>query len=155
MDLVTLASAATAALTPYLVKAGEKIASDVANNLPEQVDKLWGMVIAKFQGKPAAEGAAQELAANAGDPDNQEAFNLQLKKALREDPAFAEQLAALLAPKKDAAQVSNTGSGAIALGGRVAVSASGGGIAVGGNVGYNIVIGSHNHLIGENRPEQK
>ena len=148
MDPMTLASTATALLAPYLAKAGEAIAGEAISKLPEGVDKLWGLISNQFKGKPAAEGAAQDLAEKAGDPDNQEAFSLQLKKALKENPEFATQLADMLKPKAEGGSIQNTGSGAVATNGGVAAGA--GGIAIGGNVGGSVVFGNNNTLTGSN-----
>lgn len=151
MDPTTLANATTAALAPYLIQAGETLAKQALNKLPEQAQKLWGTIIEKFDGRPAAEGAAQELVVNAEDPDNQEAFNLQLKKMLRDDPAFAEEVVRLLKAEQSNAAVQNMGSGAAASGGSVAAGA--GGIAIGGNVGGSVVFGNNNTIQAENRTE--
>jgi hypothetical protein len=148
MDPTTLANATTAALAPYLIQAGETLAKQVLNKLPEQAQKLWGTIVEKFEGRPAAEGAAQELVVNAEDPDNQEAFNLQLKKMLRDDPAFAEEVVRLLKAEQHNAAVQNMGSGAAASGGSVAAGA--GGIAIGGNVGGSVVFGNNNSIHGDN-----
>jgi hypothetical protein len=149
MDPTALASATTAALAPYLIQAGETLASQALKKLPEQTQKLWGTIIEKFDGRPAAEGAAQELVVNAEDPDNQEAFNLQLKKMLRDDPTFAEEVVSLLKAEQYNAAVQNMGSGAAASGGSVAAGA--GGIAIGGNVGGSVVFGNNNTLQGEDK----
>jgi poly-gamma-glutamate capsule biosynthesis protein CapA/YwtB (metallophosphatase superfamily) len=153
MDPITIANAATALLLPYLARVKGTLASDVEPNPTEPAGKMWGAVQTKFQGKPAAEGAAEELATKVDDPDNQEAFLLQLKKALREDPAFADQLAALLNPGAGGEKVSNTGSGAVVTGGGVAAGT--GGIAIGGNVGGSVVFGDNNTVTGEAKSENQ
>jgi hypothetical protein len=149
MDPTTLANATTAALAPYLIQAGETLAKQALNKLPEQAQKLWGTIVEKFEGRPAAEGAAQELVVNAEDPDTQEAFNLQLKKMLRDDPTFAEEVIQLLKAEQESASTRNTGSGAAASGGSVAAGA--GGIAIGGNVGGSVVFGNNNTIQGEDK----
>lgn len=142
MDPASLANSAVAFLAPYLVQFAMNAADRAAAQLPEQVGKLWNLVKGKITGKPAAEGAFQELADNPNDPDNQEAVILQLRKILKEDPQFAEQLGGLIKTLSDAAGVVNLGNGAVATGGSTAAGA--GGIAVGGNVGGSVILGSNN-----------
>jgi hypothetical protein len=98
---------------------------------PPHLKKLWSLILNRFQGKPAAEGAAQDLLADADDPDNQEAFNIQLKKSLRDDPNFARGLIAIIEASQE-----NGGNGN--PGGVV--------ITVGGNVGGSIVLGNNNTI---------
>ena len=133
MDPVTLASAATAVLAPILTKFGENFAEDAGK-------KLWDTIAGNFKDRPAAAGAASEFAANADDPLNQEAFTLQLRKALTEDPDFVEEIARLV----DQLQASKGGISSVG-GGNIATEGS---IAAGdiktGNVSGNIVIGNQN-----------
>lgn len=108
-----------------------RVSGEVA---PEAVGTLWRLILAKFEGRPAASGAASDYAAQPDDSDNQDAFTIQLKKSLREDQQFSAALAASL----EAAQKSSAGG---STGGIV--------ISVGGNVGGNIVLGNNN-VIGSN-----
>lgn len=126
MDDITT-TALTTFLASFLVKTAERASERLGEILPREVGALWGHIQARFRGRPAAEGAAQELAAQPTDPDNQAAFGLQLRRAAREDPAFAAELARLF----EAAQRSQ-GAGALASGSGVAAGA--GGVAVRGNV---------------------
>jgi len=134
MDPATLALTVTTFLSPLIAKAGEKAAEEVGKKLPEAAGKLWQAVAARFSGQPAAEGAAKELAAKADDQDNQEAFTVQLRKILKEDEAFAAELAQLLQSAQSA-----IGSGALAGGEGVAAGA--GGVAIGGDVEGGITVG--------------
>jgi hypothetical protein len=93
--------------------------------MPGAVGKLWDAIESKFRGKPTAEGAAKELAAKPADEDNQETFAIQLRKALKEDPAFAAELEQLLAAAQASAGATASDEG---------VAASAGGLAVRGNV---------------------
>jgi hypothetical protein len=146
MDPATLAASATSFLAPYLLKAGQALAGQAVEHLPEGVGKVWGYVLEKFQGKPAAEEAANDLASHADDEDSQAAFRRQLKKLL-EDPAVVAELSALLTKGKESMGM-NVQSGAVATGGGVA--AGQGGIAVGGSVGGNIVMGNNNTVSSDN-----
>jgi len=98
---------------------------------PIQLKKLWSLILTQFQGKTAAEGAAQDLLADADDPDNQEAFSIQLKKSLRDNPNFAGEVIAII----EASQKSggNGNSGGVV-------------ITIGGNIGGNIVLGNNNTI---------
>jgi hypothetical protein len=90
---------------------------------PAPAKKLWGLITGKFAGKAAAEGALEEVLNDAKDPDNRQAFLIQLKKALKEDARFAGEVGAILeADQKNAGIVIN----------------------VGGNYTGNLVIGSGN-----------
>lgn len=131
MDPTALAATATALLAPYIAKAGEKLAEKVGEKLPEQIGKLWTTIAAKFKGKPAAEEAVKDLAANPKDEDNQAAFRKELKKLLAEDDGFVNELAKLL----QAAQVAHAESGDIFIGDNA--------FKVGENYG-TIVYGSEN-----------
>jgi len=146
MDPATLAASVTSFLAPYLLKAGQSLASEAVEHLPEGVSKVWSYVTEKFQGKPAAEVAANDMATDAKDEDNQASFRKELKKLL-EDPAIVQELSMLLDKGKESLGI-NVQSGAVATGGGVA--AGQGGIAVGGSVGGNIVMGNNNTVASEN-----
>ncbi|HVN16763.1 MAG TPA: hypothetical protein VMT73_13555 [Anaerolineales bacterium] len=141
MDPITLAASVTTLLAPYLAKAGQALADKAVAKLPDAAGKLWNRIFEKFQSKPAAQDAANDLIKDAGDKDNQSAFETQLRKILKEDPAFLEELSSLAENAKKEA-ISLQGSGAIATNGGVA--AGQGGVAVGGNVQGNIIVGNNN-----------
>ncbi len=149
MDPNAMAGAAASFLMPYLLKFGKNLADEAVEKLPEHVQKLWKLIKSKVDGKPAAAGAAQELAEKPDDPDNQEAFILQLKKLLKEDADFNSNMEGLLKILAESGLgadkgVVNLGSGAVATGGSTAAGA--GGIAVGGSVGGSIIMGSNNSV---------
>jgi hypothetical protein len=96
MDPLTLATAATALLSPYIVKFAEKGAEKLGEALPDGIGKLWTAIGDKFKGKPAAEEAAKDLAAKPDDADNQAAFRKELKKTLTDDEPFLAELTKLL-----------------------------------------------------------
>lgn len=79
------------------------------------------------------------------DRDNPELLSQQLLKVLKEDPAFAAELAVLLNLTPPAEPTPKTSN----------VTASGGGIAIGGNVGGSIVFGNNNTVIGNNPKTEK
>ena len=133
MDPVSLATTVTSFLIPYLTKVGGDLAEEAGN-------KLWDTIAEKFKNKPAAEGAAEELKEKADDPDNQEAFTLQLKKAFKDDPDFAKEIADLLV-KSSNGGITNT-DGAVATNGSIAVND----LQVSGNMNGNIIVGSGNSV---------
>jgi len=135
MDPVTLASTVTAFLAPVLTKFGENFAEDAGK-------KLWDTIAGKFQDKPAAAGAASEFAAKADDPDNQEAFTLQLKKALKEDSDFAQEIAQLVDQYRNSAGgISNIKDSTVATEGGIAA-----GSIQTGDINGNFVIGNQNTI---------
>lgn len=148
MDPITLAASVTTLLAPYLAKAGKVLADKAAEQLPGAVGALWDKISAKFQSKPAAQDAAVDLVQNPSDQDNQAAFETQLRKMLKDDPAFLEELSGLTEKAQQEA-IKLQGSGAIATSGGVA--AGQGGVAVGGNVQGNIVVGNNNKV--SNKPK--
>ena len=89
MDPAMLAATVTSFLAPYLAKAGGAILDRATAALPDAASHLWEAISKHFEGKPAAAAAAADLAKNASDEDQQAAFALQLKMALKNDPEFA------------------------------------------------------------------
>lgn len=148
MDPTTLATAATSLLAPYLAKLGESFMEEAGARLPDKVGKVWETIVSRFKGNPTASSVANDLVKKADEPDNQDAFVLQLKKVLKEDEWFAATLQSIL--KEAQGQVSNIGDGAVATNGSIGV----GKIEVGGNLSGNITIGSNN-LVNENRSNRK
>jgi hypothetical protein len=117
MDPTGLASMITAFLVPYLAKIGESLAEDAARKLPEQVGKLFSTILDRFKGRTAAEVAIQDLIVQPDDSDNQEAFNLQLRKSLKEDAVFASNLASLLQVVQRSAQIFVSDGSTVVTGG--------------------------------------
>jgi hypothetical protein len=148
MDPVTLATTVTALVAPYLAKMGESFMEEAGAKLPEKVGKVWETISSRFKGNPAAAGAANDLVKKADDTDNQEAFALQLKKALKDDEEFASTLQAML--KEAQGSIRNVGDGAVATNGSIGV----GRIDIGGDLSGSFVIGN-NHQVSENRKKKK
>lgn len=137
MDPTALAAAATALLAPYIAKAGEALAETLGEALPGYAGRLWNAIRLKFKGKPAAEEAAQDLAAQPNDADARAAFRVALKKALSDDDDFAALMEALV-PKVQA-QADRDG---------IAIN-------VGGDLTGQIIIGDHNQMINDERPRRQ
>ena len=138
MDPAMLAQTVTGLLTPFLAKMGESMMEEVGAKLPEKIGKIWGAITHRFQENPSAPGAASELAKNAEDTDNQEAFALQLRKVLKGDEDFADLLTDLLKEAKNDPSISVVGNGVVANNNSIAV----GKIRIGGNVDGNFTIGN-------------
>ncbi len=102
MDPAFLATTVTSFLAPYLAKAGTAVLDRATAALPDAAAHLWDTITQHFQGKPAAAAAATDLAKNASDEDQQAAFALQLKMAIKNDPEFAAALQDLM--KKSGAE---------------------------------------------------
>jgi hypothetical protein len=134
MDPATLATTVTALLVPYLAKAGASLADEAVKRLPEAVGGVWQAITQRFKAKPGAEAAANDLTAKADDADNQELFELQLKRLLKDDPDFAEQIGGLL----EKAQAS------------VNIKQGAGSVGIVGNVSGNVVLGSNPTTIDAN-----
>ena len=105
--IIQLAHAATDLLTPALpylipaaVEAGKGVVKSAASRITDtalqQAEALWKRLLPQIQDKPAALGAAQDLANMPQDTDAQAAFSLQLRKLLAEDSNLAREVANLL-----------------------------------------------------------
>jgi hypothetical protein len=116
--------------------------------LPDKVGKVWETIVSRFKGNKTALSVASDLVKKANEPDNQEAFALQLKKVLKEDEEFASSLQSML--KEAQGQISNVGDGAVATNGSIGV----GKIEVGGNLSGNLTIGNNNS-VNESRVNRK
>jgi hypothetical protein len=133
MDPVTLAEAVTTFLISYLPDR-KKVSQDVAVPAGK---RLWNLINRRFSDSPAAAIALHDLESKSDDRDNQEAFAFQLKKALKEDPQFAKEIAELLQQAK-AGNIINVGSGNVASGGSIST----GNVQVGDDFSGNVVIGN-------------
>ncbi len=135
MDPATLAMTVTSFLAPYLAKAGGAILDRATAALPDEAGHLWDAITKHFEGKPAAAAAATDLAQNASDEDQQAAFALQLKMALKNDPDFAaavEDLVKKATPAQQGGQTVTFTSGNI----------SGSAVIIGNNNSTNVKSGS-------------
>lgn len=131
MDPITLATAVTSVLAPYIKKAGVATMDKLAENLPESVGKIWDAIASRSERVTVA---AKDLASDTG-PDNQEILQQQLQTALqltlKKDEELANLITGLIDKAKSEAGISNTGNGALANNNSVAV----GNLKVNGNTG--------------------
>lgn len=144
MDISYLAASTAVFLAPYLIKAAEKAAETVGEKLPKAVAAVWDAVFSRFCGKSAAEEAAADFAVQPDDEDNLASFRKHLREVLEADQAFASELSQLLeSAKNTTANITNTGTGAVASEGGVA--AGEGGVAIKGDVHGGIHVGGSNN----------
>jgi hypothetical protein len=141
MDPITLATAATSLLAPFLKKAGAAALDKLAETLPESVGKIWNAISKKSDRVTEAAG---ELATHPEDAFNEENFKRQLQKVLEKDQDFASQLSELMEQAKSDSTISIGGDGVIADRNSTAV----GKISIGGNVNGNFTIGNNNQITG-------
>ncbi|MEC5384283.1 hypothetical protein VVD49_01040 [Uliginosibacterium sp. H3] len=92
MDPVSIATAAVAVLSPYLAKAGEKIAGAAGDAAWKQAAALYD----KLKRLPVAQAALDDLAKEPTDADTQAALRKELKKLLAEDDELMRELSATL-----------------------------------------------------------
>lgn len=140
MEPTTIIATATAALTvlkPYLPTIATKAAEKIGSELPAAVGNLWTALKGRFEAKPSAKEAMDDLLKNPEDGDLQAAFRVQLKKALEEDEGFAEQVKGLV--EKAGAQINvRVRDGAAAIGDH-AKAVGKGGILIEGDVKGDIL----------------
>ena len=136
MDITILTIAAWQAIQPLLPLIVTKGAEELGKRA---VGEIWETVKGKFEGKPAAKEALNDLLTSPEDADLQAAFRVQLKKLLAEDTAFAAQLDGLLKAAGAQYHAALQGDGAIAQGdGATAVGK--GGVYVGGSARNTTII---------------
>ncbi|HSL64210.1 MAG TPA: hypothetical protein VK874_06075 [Gaiellaceae bacterium] len=106
---------------PYLVRAGERAAENVADALTTEAGKharaLWEKLFPHVESRPAAAEAAADVASDPDDELARAALQLQLRKLLEHDPELRGEVERMLADAE-----------------RHGVIATGGGVAVGGDV---------------------
>lgn len=141
MDPITLATAATSLLAPFIKKAGAAALDKLAEQLPDTVGKIWNAISNKSD---RTTEAASELAQNPDDPDNEVVFRKQLQKALEKDQDFASLLTDLVEQAKS--ESSKTVGGDEITTSANNNSTAVGKISVGGNVNGNFVIGNNNQV---------
>lgn len=92
MDPISLAAAAVSFVTPYLLKIGREVGKSAADEAGKSV---WAWMKARLASPAGAEAVAD--AESAPDkPENAQALQAALTKALTKDPAAAAALADLL-----------------------------------------------------------
>jgi hypothetical protein len=92
MDPATLAAAALAAVSPYLLAFGKDAAEEVASGAGKST---WDWIKVKLTGGAGKE-AVDDLEAAPGEAENAQALQAALTKVLKRAPDAAASLAALL-----------------------------------------------------------
>ncbi len=92
MDPVSLASAAVSFVTPYLIDFGKDAAKEAASDAGKSV---WGWIKGRLTSPAGAEAVADAESAPEK-PENVQALQAALTKALTKDPDAAAALAKLL-----------------------------------------------------------
>jgi hypothetical protein len=123
--LVSILAPCLGVLLSSATAAAEEIGRSVAPDLLAHAKRLWTRLRPHVEAKPAALEAAEDVAQAPDDGRTRAAFELQLEKLLRDDPALVDALAPIV---KDA-----VAAGVVAAGER--------NVAVGGNVSGVIVTG--------------
>ena len=141
MDPITLATAASSLLAPYIKKAGAAALDKIAESMPETAGKLWNAITSKSDN---AADAANDLAKYPDDADNEVFFKKALQKAIEKDQDFASLLA-------DLVKEANSEAGDTVGGDKIDVKADNsstavGKVSIGGNVSGNFVIGNNNQV---------
>jgi len=94
LDPASLATAAVAALSPYLSEAAKAAAGKIGEDLYEDGKKLLSWLRGKL---PAGETKALDrVAADPSNPDKQAALRVSLSEMLEANPPLQGELAALL-----------------------------------------------------------
>jgi len=92
MDPVTLAAATVSFVTPYLLDFGKDAAKEAAESTGKSI---WSWIKGKLT-SPAGAEAVADVESAPDKPENAQALQAALTKALAKDPAAAEALAKLL-----------------------------------------------------------
>jgi hypothetical protein len=92
MDDAGMAATAVALVAPYLAEGAKELAKKVGAEAGGRVVKLWDAL----KGRLAGRDALADVEAEPGDQRRWAALEVQLEKALKEDPAFRSELARLI-----------------------------------------------------------
>jgi hypothetical protein len=95
MDEAAMAAATVTALLPFLVEGGKAAAKKIGDRVGDNVIKLYDTLKAKLV-RASAKEALADLEQAPENTDRQAAMRVQLEKALSEDKALRDALAAIL-----------------------------------------------------------
>ena len=141
MDPITLATAATSLLAPFIKKAGAAALDKLAEQLPDTLGRVWNALSNKSD---SITEAASDLAQNPDDAFNEENFKRRLQKTFEKDQEFTSLLTDLI-------EKAESESGKPAGGDQSTTSADNnsnavGKFSVGGNLSGKVVIGNNNQV---------
>ena len=92
MDEAGMAATAVALVAPYLIEGAKELAKKVGEEAGGRVVKLWDAL----KGRLAGKDALADVEAKPADQRRWAALEVQLEKALAEDPGFRGELARLI-----------------------------------------------------------
>jgi len=111
---------------PFLTRAGEHVMTQATQALGgeawEHARRLWDRLHGPVAARPAAQEAADDVAADPQDAEARIALARQLRKILEGDPALAGDVERLLGDARQAGVVAS-GARSVAIGGDVSNSA--------------------------------
>ena len=141
MDPITLATAATSLLAPFIKKAGAAALDKLAEQLPDTLGRVWNALSNKSD---SITEAASDLAQNPDDAFNEENFKRRLQKTFEKDQEFAGLMAELIEKAESDPSLKSGGDQITASASNNSVAV--GKVSVGGNVNGNFVIGNNNQV---------
>jgi hypothetical protein len=141
MDPITLATAATSLLAPFIKKAGAAALDKLAEQLPDTLGRVWNALSNKSD---SITEAASDLAQNPDDAFNEENFKRRLQKTFEKDQEFAGLMAELIEKAESDPSLKSDGDQITASASNNSVAV--GKVSVGGNVNGNFVIGNNNQV---------
>lgn len=141
MDPITLATAATTLLAPFIKKAGAAALDKLAGQLPDTVGKIWSALSNKSD---SITEAASDLAQNPDDAFNEENFKRRLQKTFEKDQEFASLMTDLIEAAKSESSKTIGGDEITTSANNNSIAV--GKVSVGGNVDGNFVIGNNNQV---------
>jgi hypothetical protein len=125
VDIGALTALLSPAL-PFLTRAGERVATEAGQVLGgqawEHAQRIWERLAGSIAARPAAQEAADDVAADVQDGEARVALVRQLRKILESDPALAGEVEKLLGDARQAGVVAS-GERSVAVGGSVSNSA--------------------------------
>jgi hypothetical protein len=117
MNPTALAESVTALLAQHPAEGGRTVAGASGMRVSEPGGAIFDALAARLRDTPVAASALEQLAGDAGDSRKRAAFTRHLKRVLKDDPAFAAELASLLESAQAPQGINLRGSGAVATGG--------------------------------------
>jgi hypothetical protein len=92
MDLVSIATGAVAALSPYFGTFADKSAEALGKKAPAAVESLFHYLKEKFKSHPSASDALDDLSKAPTDLDRLAALRRQIVKVMEQDASFTRDL---------------------------------------------------------------
>ena len=120
---VAAVGALLAPALPYLLRSADHVASQAAAAIGdkswEYARHLWQKLGPRLSERPAAQEAAEEVAAAPGDEDARQVLAYQLRKLLERDGALAVEVEELMAEAAQHVELRVVGDRNVTIAGRV------------------------------------